>query len=108
MHSSETENNVNSLSQSWKIIVTAFLIFFLFVDAEGLPFKKIEELAFLASDKVYGAEDSGPFEALRQSMGSCMASMNKVATAMQEGEYDLNRTSEKKVNEWNVESITQL
>ena len=31
----------------------------------GLQAKKMEEVAFQASDKVYGKEDSGPYECLR-------------------------------------------
>ncbi|XP_014675205.1 PREDICTED: dynactin subunit 1-like [Priapulus caudatus] len=65
-------------------------------DVDGLPAKKLDELAFLASDKVYGADDGGPFDSLRQSMQTCMASMNKVTAAMQEGEYDYDGTPKSK------------
>lgn len=65
-------------------------------DADGLPAKKIEELAFQASDKIYTTDDNGPFESLRQDMSTAMAFSNQVATAMQEGEYDSSGSDEKK------------
>jgi dynactin 1 len=34
-------------------------------EGQGLPAKKIEELAFQCCDIVYGKEDSGPYETLR-------------------------------------------
>jgi len=37
----------------------------LFIDAEGLLSKKLEEIAYQSSDKVYGKEDTGPYECLR-------------------------------------------
>ena len=38
---------------------------FEFLENQGLQAKKMEELAFQASDTVYGKEDSGPYECLR-------------------------------------------
>ena len=35
------------------------------VDAEGLMPKKMEEIAYQSSDKIYGKEDTGPYECLR-------------------------------------------
>lgn len=34
-------------------------------DKEGILAKKMEELAYEATDKVYGKEDTGPYECLR-------------------------------------------
>lgn len=34
-------------------------------DKEGILAKKMEELAYEATDKVYGKEDTGPYESLR-------------------------------------------
>ena len=34
-------------------------------DTEGLMPKKMEEIAYTASDNVYGKEDTGPYECLR-------------------------------------------
>ena len=34
-------------------------------DTLGLPAKKLEELAYSASDQVYGKNDSGPYDCLR-------------------------------------------
>ena len=49
----------------WNPVSGNKIIIWLVSDAQGLPAKKMEELAFEASDKVYGKEDSGPYEALR-------------------------------------------
>lgn len=34
-------------------------------DSEGLMPKKMEEIAFQSSDKIYGKDDMGPYECLR-------------------------------------------
>lgn len=34
-------------------------------DSEGLMPKKMEEVAFQSSDKIYGKDDAGPYECLR-------------------------------------------
>uniref|UniRef100_A0A8C1Q222 Dynactin subunit 1 n=1 Tax=Cyprinus carpio TaxID=7962 RepID=A0A8C1Q222_CYPCA len=52
---------------------------------EGLPAVKLEDMAFKAAEQVYG------ILCLRQSCGVVIATMNKMATAMQEGEYDSER-----------------
>uniref|UniRef100_A0A3B4VHL2 Dynactin subunit 1 n=1 Tax=Seriola dumerili TaxID=41447 RepID=A0A3B4VHL2_SERDU len=57
-------------------------------EQEGLNALKLEDIAFKAVEQVYGSHGvSGP-ECLRQSCSSVIATMNKMATAMQEGEYD--------------------
>ncbi|XP_067656587.1 dynactin subunit 1-like isoform X2 [Haliotis asinina] len=61
-------------------------------DAEGLMPKKLEELAYQATDRVYGKEDSGPYECLRHSFGIVVGTMNKLANAMENGEYDFDGT----------------
>lgn len=58
--------------------------------------KKLEEIAYQASDKVYGKEDTGPYECLRLSFGVIVGTMNKTANAMEHGEYDFDGTVEKK------------
>uniref|UniRef100_A0A8C1TT45 Dynactin subunit 1 n=1 Tax=Cyprinus carpio TaxID=7962 RepID=A0A8C1TT45_CYPCA len=52
---------------------------------EGLPAVKLEDMAFKAAEQVYS------ILCLRQSCGVVIATMNKMATAMQEGEYDSER-----------------
>lgn len=37
----------------------------MFADTEGLLPKKIEQIAYQATDKVYGKEDNGPYDTLR-------------------------------------------
>ncbi|XP_029348978.1 dynactin subunit 1 isoform X3 [Echeneis naucrates] len=61
---------------------------------EGLSAVKLEDVAFKAGEQIYGAQGANPYEYLRQSCGMVIATMNKMATAMQEGEYD----SEKPLN----------
>ncbi|KAJ1078053.1 hypothetical protein K5549_011380 [Capra hircus] len=62
---------------------------------EGLPVAALEELAFKASEQIYGAPSSNPYECLRQSCSLLISTMNKLATAMQEGEYDAERPPSK-------------
>ncbi|KAK6174365.1 hypothetical protein SNE40_017658 [Patella caerulea] len=65
-------------------------------DAEGLMPKKMEELAYEAVDKVYSKDDSGPYDCLRLSFGKVAGTMNKLANAMENGEYDFDGTHDKK------------
>uniref|UniRef100_A0A8C1P0S3 Dynactin subunit 1 n=1 Tax=Cyprinus carpio TaxID=7962 RepID=A0A8C1P0S3_CYPCA len=53
---------------------------------EGLPAVKLEDMAFKAAEQVYSTK-----QCLRQSCSVVIATMNKMATAMQEGEYDSER-----------------
>ncbi|KAM5250178.1 dynactin subunit 1 isoform 10-T10 [Hipposideros larvatus] len=62
---------------------------------EGLPVAALEELAFKASEQIYGTPSSSPYECLRQSCSILISTMNKLATAMQEGEYDAERPPSK-------------
>ncbi|XP_055097189.2 dynactin subunit 1 isoform X7 [Symphalangus syndactylus] len=62
---------------------------------EGLPVAALEELAFKASEQIYGIPSSSPYECLRQSCNILISTMNKLATAMQEGEYDAERPPSK-------------
>uniref|UniRef100_V9KA34 Dynactin subunit 1 n=1 Tax=Callorhinchus milii TaxID=7868 RepID=V9KA34_CALMI len=57
---------------------------------EGLPPHTLQGLTIKATEQVYGAADSSLCENLRQSCGVVIVTMNKMATAMQEGEYDSN------------------
>ncbi|XP_029644920.1 dynactin subunit 1 isoform X3 [Octopus sinensis] len=66
-------------------------------DNEGVKPKQMEELAYEATDKVYGKEDSGPYECLRLSFGAVVGTMNKVANAMENGEYDFDGTHDKQI-----------
>ena len=52
---------------------------------EGLPVAALEDLAFKASEQIYGTPSSNPDECLRQSCSPLISTMNKWATAMQEG-----------------------
>ncbi|XP_015930705.2 dynactin subunit 1 [Parasteatoda tepidariorum] len=54
--------------------------------------EKIKELAHEATDKSYGKDDSGP-ECLRQSMTVVMTFMNSLSSAMQEGDYENDKTN---------------
>ncbi|XP_048060528.1 dynactin subunit 1 isoform X3 [Megalobrama amblycephala] len=58
---------------------------------EGLPAVKLEDMAFKAAEQIYGSQGINPQECLRQSCSVVIATMNKMATAMQEGEYDSDR-----------------
>nr|XP_060635459.1 dynactin subunit 1 isoform X3 [Anolis sagrei ordinatus] len=62
---------------------------------EGLQAVKLEDLAFKASEQIYGAQGINPHECLRQSCNILIATMNKMATAMQEGEYDADKPQTK-------------
>ncbi|XP_066534735.1 dynactin subunit 1 [Hoplias malabaricus] len=55
---------------------------------EGLPTLKLEDMAFKAAEQIYGSQGVNPYDCLRQSCSVVIATMNKMATAMQEGEYD--------------------
>ncbi|KAM4611889.1 dynactin subunit 1-like isoform 3-T3 [Polymixia lowei] len=57
-------------------------------EQEGLNALKLEDIAFNAVEQVYGSHGLNAQECLRQSCISVIATMNKMATAMQEGEYD--------------------
>ncbi|KAF0039113.1 hypothetical protein F2P81_009597 [Scophthalmus maximus] len=60
-------------------------------EQEGLNALRLEDIACKAVEQVYGSHGlSGP-ECLRQSCCSVVATMNKMATAMQEGEYDADK-----------------
>uniref|UniRef100_A0A8C8MJG7 Dynein associated protein domain-containing protein n=1 Tax=Oncorhynchus tshawytscha TaxID=74940 RepID=A0A8C8MJG7_ONCTS len=60
-------------------------------EQEGLNTLKLEDVAFKAVEQVYGSHGLNPHECLRQSCSSVISTMNKMATAMQEGEYDAER-----------------
>ncbi|XP_004696158.2 dynactin subunit 1 isoform X3 [Echinops telfairi] len=64
-------------------------------ETEGLPVAALEEVAFKASEQIYGSSSSSPYECLRQSCSILISTMNKLATAMQEGEYDAERPPSK-------------
>lgn len=62
---------------------------------EVLQALKLEDVAFKATEQIYGAQGSNPYEVLRQSCAILIATMNKMATAMQEGEYDAEKPQSK-------------
>lgn len=49
----------------------------------------------LIPSQIYGAQGISPYECLRQSCNILIATMNKMATAMQEGEYDADKPQTK-------------
>nr|XP_055074234.1 dynactin subunit 1a isoform X1 [Misgurnus anguillicaudatus] len=57
-------------------------------EPEGLNALKVEDVTFKVVEQVYGSHGLNPYECLRQSCTSVITTMNKMATAMQEGEYD--------------------
>ncbi|XP_041840737.1 dynactin subunit 1-like isoform X2 [Melanotaenia boesemani] len=57
-------------------------------EQEGLNALKLEDTACKVVEQVYGSQGVNGPEFLRQSCSSVIATMNKMATAMQEGEYD--------------------
>ncbi|XP_076002826.1 dynactin subunit 1 isoform X2 [Genypterus blacodes] len=64
-------------------------------EQEGLSAVKLEDVAFKAGEQIYGSQGANPYEYLRQSCGIVIATMNKMATAMQEGEYDSEKPQHK-------------
>ncbi|CAG5131150.1 unnamed protein product, partial [Candidula unifasciata] len=63
---------------------------------EGLLPKMMEELAQQAVNEVYSKENTGAYENLRFSFGTVVGTMNKLANAMENGEYDFDGTHDKK------------
>uniref|UniRef100_A0A669D6W5 Dynactin subunit 1 n=1 Tax=Oreochromis niloticus TaxID=8128 RepID=A0A669D6W5_ORENI len=57
-------------------------------EQEGLNALKLEDIACKVVEQVYGSHGVNGPELLRQSCSSVITTMNKMATAMQEGEYD--------------------
>ncbi|KAF7666140.1 hypothetical protein LDENG_00116810 [Lucifuga dentata] len=64
-------------------------------EQEGLSAVKLEDVAFKAGEQIYGSQGANPYEYLRQSCSIIIATMNKMATAMQEGEYDSDKPQNK-------------
>ncbi|KAM9708931.1 dynactin subunit 1 isoform 7-T7 [Menidia menidia] len=64
-------------------------------EQEGLSSVKLEDVAFKAGEQIYGSQGANPYEYLRQSCSIVIATMNKMATAMQEGEYDSDKPQNK-------------
>ncbi|XP_013873483.1 dynactin subunit 1 [Austrofundulus limnaeus] len=64
-------------------------------EQEGLAAVKLEDVAFKAGEQIYGSPGANPYECLRQSSSVVIATMNKMATAMQEGEYDSEKPQSK-------------
>ncbi|XP_069016840.1 dynactin subunit 1 isoform X6 [Embiotoca jacksoni] len=64
-------------------------------EQEGLSAVKLEDVAFKAGEQIYGSQGANPYECLRQSCSIVIATMNKMATAMQEGEYDSDKPQHK-------------
>ncbi|XP_019123458.2 dynactin subunit 1 isoform X2 [Larimichthys crocea] len=60
-------------------------------EQEGLNALKLEDIACKAVEQVYGSHGLNGPECLRQSCSSVITTMNKMATAMQEGEYDADK-----------------
>ncbi|XP_005089837.1 dynactin subunit 1 isoform X2 [Aplysia californica] len=66
------------------------------LDREGLLPQKMEEMAHQAASEVYSKENTGAYESLRLSFGTVVGTMNKLANAMENGEYDFDGTHDKK------------
>ncbi|MEQ2268932.1 Dynactin subunit 1, partial [Xenotaenia resolanae] len=64
-------------------------------EQDGLAAVKLEDVAFKAAEQIYGSQGANPHECLRQSCCIVIATMNKMATAMQEGEYDSDKPQSK-------------
>ncbi|KAJ4949658.1 hypothetical protein JOQ06_021167 [Pogonophryne albipinna] len=60
-------------------------------EQEGLNALKLEDIACKVLEQVYGSHGLNGTECLRQSCSAVITSMNKMATAMQEGEYDADK-----------------
>ncbi|XP_038586412.1 dynactin subunit 1-like isoform X1 [Micropterus salmoides] len=60
-------------------------------EQEGLNALKLEDIACKAVEQMYGSHGLNGPECLRQSCSSVIITMNKMATAMQEGEYDADK-----------------
>ncbi|XP_029310308.1 dynactin subunit 1-like isoform X7 [Cottoperca gobio] len=60
-------------------------------EQEGLNALKLEDIACMAVEQVYGSHGLNGPDCLRQSCSSVISTMNKMATAMQEGEYDADK-----------------
>uniref|UniRef100_A0A3B4AVH1 Dynactin subunit 1 n=1 Tax=Periophthalmus magnuspinnatus TaxID=409849 RepID=A0A3B4AVH1_9GOBI len=58
---------------------------------EGLSAAKLEDFLIKAVEQIYGSQGLNPSECLQQSCTAVITTMNKMATAMQEGEYDADR-----------------
>ncbi|KAK3523426.1 hypothetical protein QTP86_032731 [Hemibagrus guttatus] len=57
-------------------------------EQEGLSAHTLEDAIYKALEQIYGSQGQNLRECLRQSCSAVIATMNKMATAMQEGEYD--------------------
>ncbi|XP_037334619.2 dynactin subunit 1-like isoform X1 [Pungitius pungitius] len=64
-------------------------------EQEGLNALKLEDIACKVVEQVYGSQGLNGPECLRQSCSSIIITMNKMATAMQEGEYDADKPQAK-------------
>uniref|UniRef100_A0A670ZS57 Dynactin subunit 1 n=1 Tax=Pseudonaja textilis TaxID=8673 RepID=A0A670ZS57_PSETE len=62
--------------------------------AENLTLRQARTESKIPS-QIYGAQGISPYECLRQSCNILIATMNKMATAMQEGEYDADKPQTK-------------
>ncbi|XP_077963481.1 dynactin subunit 1 isoform X3 [Gasterosteus aculeatus] len=64
-------------------------------EQEGLNALNLEDIACKVVEQVYGSQGLNGPECLRQSCSSVIITMNKMATAMQEGEYDADKPQAK-------------
>uniref|UniRef100_A0A3Q3JZH1 Dynactin subunit 1 n=1 Tax=Monopterus albus TaxID=43700 RepID=A0A3Q3JZH1_MONAL len=60
-------------------------------EQEGLNALRLEDIACKVVEQVYSSQGLNGPECLRQSCSSVITTMNKMATAMQEGEYDADK-----------------
>ncbi|XP_069679025.1 dynactin subunit 1 isoform X4 [Periplaneta americana] len=59
----------------------------------GLPHDKLKEFAHAASDSIFEHEDRGPVESIKTSVSFIQTEIVKIAQALQDGEYDINTSS---------------
>ncbi|KAB0375867.1 hypothetical protein FD755_012510 [Muntiacus reevesi] len=78
-----------------EVAATAAQLIAPLAENEGLPVAALEELAFKASEQIYGTPSGNPDECLRQSCSPLISTMNRWATAMQEGGYAAERPPRK-------------
>ncbi|XP_074641662.1 dynactin subunit 1-like isoform X2 [Tubulanus polymorphus] len=65
-------------------------------DGEGLMANKLESMAFVATNKIYERENTGPYECVRNSYKQTVDIFLNIAAAMENGEYDFDGTRDKK------------
>jgi len=93
----DSVKQVNCLAQVLKSVAAGSMTQAnLMTDREGLLPQKMEEIANQATKEIYKKEETTCYESLRMSFGTIVGTMNKLANAMENGEYDFDGTHDKK------------